>query len=227
MCLKRISLFAVLTTMLTTTASAQLVVQLNVNPTVSPFLYEWEGAAAGDLLVMVDNLSLDEIPAVFQVQLFDAAGIELGSSSPGSTSLVFLPPGLSVFPLADLIPIQALDYSADFPESSIQSGQLPDGEYLLCVNTLHPEFFEPIAEISCAPFSVLGFQDPILFFPADGDVISPELASDIVFQWSPVMPIPEFGEIYIFNLHEVLPGQALQEAVQVNPSIIQEEISGT
>ena len=205
----------------------QVVVQLNVNPTVSPFLYEWEGASANDLLVIVDNLSSDEVPAVFQAQLFDASGTELGFSVPGSTPLIFLPPGNSVFTLAELIPIESLDYTGELPQSSIQSGQLPDGEYLLCVSTLDPELFQPITEITCAPFSVLGFQDPWLLYPTNGDVISPELVPNLVFQWSPVMPIPEFGEMYIFSLYEVYPGQALQEAVQVNPSIIQEEVVGT
>lgn len=208
------------------TASAQLVVQLNVNPTVSPFLYEWEGASANDLLVIVDNLTMDEVPAVFQAQLFDGSGTELGFSVPGGTPLIFIPPGNSVYPLAELIPIEALDYTGELPQSSIQSGQLPDGDYLLCLNTLDPELFQPIAETTCAPFMVLGFQDPWLLYPANGDVISPELVPNLVFQWSPVMPIPEFGEIYIFSLYEVYPGQALQEAVQVNPSIVQEEVLG-
>lgn len=213
--------------MLHTSSHAQLVVQLNVNPTVSPFLYEWEGASAEDLLVFVENLTMDEVPAIFQAQLFDGSGSELGFSVPGGTPLVFLPPGSSVFPLAQLIPIEALDYTGNLPQSSIQSGQLPDGDYLLCVNTLDPEMFQPIAETTCAPFAVLGFQDPWLLYPANGEVIPAELVPNLVFQWSPVMPIPEFGEIYIFSLYEVYPGQALQEAVLVNPTIIQEEVVGT
>ena len=117
-------------------AFTQLIVQLNVNPQLTPYLYEWESSSADDIIVFVDNLGTDQIPVVFQVRLYEASGIEIGFSSPSDTPIIPINPGSNVFPLAEVIPVSALEYTEALDQELIQAGQLPDGEYLMCVSIL-------------------------------------------------------------------------------------------
>lgn len=208
------------------TSVAQLSVQLNVAPTISPNLYEWELAQQNDILVSVTNFSTDNLPAVFGAQLMHGS-VEVGHSLPGETPFMNIPPGTSVFPLAELIPVGAIEYTSDFDQTLVQTGQLPDGNYTLCVTAYEPELFQPISEPSCAPFLVLAYQDPVNVYPPDGELIDAAEMPNLIFQWSPVAPTPEFGDSYVLSVYEVFLGQSPLEAVEVNPTVLDEFVVGT
>ncbi len=203
---------------------AQLDVQLNINPNISPYLYEWEGAGAQDILVTVQNPQTSQVQAIFRVWVLNGAGEEIGNSSPGDSPVVPIEPGMFTAPLAELFPISALNYEGDYETEIVQTGKLPEDNYTMCIEALQPSTLQPLSQTSCASFNVMGYQDPFNIFPPDGQEVELSVVQDMVFQWSSVVPVPNFGGIYQFSIYEVFPGQDPVEALNVNPSIVSEEI---
>ena len=204
----------------------EVVVQLNVNPNLTPYLHEWETTSANDILIHTEVFGTQPVNIVYRIWLNDGSNTEIANSDPTETPPFTLEPGFYEFPLAEVFPISSLNYEGDYQQEIIQTGQLPDGNYTLCVEALQATTLQPVSAPSCAPFVITAFQDPFNIFPPDGQEIDLAIVPNIVFQWSPVAPEPNFGASYQLQVVEVYPGQSVQEAIVVNPTILNEEIVG-
>ncbi|MCC6601541.1 MAG: hypothetical protein IT223_12860 [Crocinitomicaceae bacterium] len=168
---------------------------------------------------MVQNPQAEPVPAVFSVVLTTTAGANIATSSSNETPVIIIPPGSSLWNLFDLIPFQAFHIDAENQELIIQTGQLPEDSYQLCVTALTPEFFQPISPPACTNFFIQNYLDPVAVNPTDGAVFSN--VNEIVFQWTPVLPSPPFPELYEIKVVQVYSGQVVQEALQINPPFFQ------
>lgn len=217
------SLVALLCALFTTSSFAQqLFIFTEINPEISPFIYEWENPGNDNINLFIDSEFPNEVPALFQAILTDEQGVVVAQSSLSGVPVVNVPQGPSEWSFTDLIPLDAFDISDEYEQLAFQTAQLPEGLFTFCIQAFHAENLQNISAESCADFFVQGFQDPVNVFPPDGQVVDAEAVTEMVFQWISVIPIPEFGEIYEISVYEVIPPQQPQEAVITNEPVLQE-----
>jgi len=203
----------------------QLFVFPEIDPNLSPFIYEWENPSSGSINFIVENQGTGEVPVLFQSVLMTEGGEIVAQSSLSGVPVILIPPGNSQWPMTEVIPLDAVDISDEFEQVAVQTAQLPEGGYTFCVQLFYAEMPEQNAsEEQCSDFFIQGYQDVVNIFPPEGQVISSTLVPDVLFQWTQVVPPPPFFQDYQLSIYQVLVGQAYQEAVLTNEPILTEFI---
>lgn len=199
----------------------ELFVFPEVDPNISPFIYEWDNPTAPAINIFVDNPSPNEVNVIFHAILTNSEGIIVAESGLSSVPVITVPQGPSNYTLQEVIPLDAININPDFENLAVTTAQLPEDVYTFCIEVLNAETLQPVSQLACTEFVIQGFQDPINIFPPDGQVVVADEVSDMVFQWLPVTPIPSFGETYEISIFVVAPGQEPQEAVITNePTLV-------
>lgn len=98
-----------------------------------------------------------------------------------------------------------------------RTGGFPDGEYSICVDVINNDNLQIIAN-SCIDVSVATSIAPVLFAPYDGSDMYDNL---IVWSWF-MQPETSSGEKVVCDLIavEILEGQTAEEAIKVNPPVL-------
>lgn len=97
----------------------------------------------------------------------------------------------------------------------LQSDQLPEGQYELCVRVMMVSPVGGPVEVGkgCANFSISRAQPPVITTPQDGQVLSPQ-QPNTVFSWTPVIG-NTIGANVVYDLYvvKVLDGQNPNDAI--------------
>lgn len=130
-----------------------------------------------------------------------------------TTRPVYVTKGTTVLTPKDLSPIQ-YSYSSPAFLDRDPNGFLPAGDYRACYSVIVPGHGIVVLAEECMPIEVQPLSPPQLVTPADKDSVSTAYPQ---FSWIPPAPLNLFSRLnYDLVLVEVLPGQAVHEAIEQN-----------
>jgi hypothetical protein len=116
--------------------------------------------------------------------------------------------------------LEVIHSDPDYEGLLLQTGSIPAGIYIICVEVVHRESGEVLSK-DCVEHEVLHPSDPQLLMPANEALV---FEDHPVFNWLPPMPVPIEQVIrYRLKVVEVLNGQNPYEAIESNPSWYIEE----
>jgi len=223
-------LFVMLSCIFYNSTQAQVSVTLNVDSHPTPQISEWVNRA-NLAIVSVTNANPAKVGNNYKIKvnlkLNDNIVLETNNSV-ATQSLIL---GTQTFLADEIIPYNAIVFKSNtFKLSVLNTGLLPAGMYDFCVSVidLSGNVISSPAEI-CQPMIITDYQMPELLTPLSDDKISTNLASTIIFKWSPLVPEPQplDGVKYMLAVTKVMPGQTPTQAFYVNYPLIEEEVMGT
>ncbi len=151
-----------------------------------------------DGILEVTNLENNDIQAFLQITIQETSGLA-SASSDESLNPVLLSPGITIF-TSSLINevfenltfdnVNTTGLTQDELTSILVGGQLPEGEYRLCV-TAFDELGNPLSDnmMGCTTFEIYYGERPIIESPWDGENL--EEAIPYLFSWSHIVNDPE------------------------------------
>ncbi|GAK93416.1 hypothetical protein JCM19298_2135 [Nonlabens ulvanivorans] len=213
--------------MLLPLAQAQLQATLNVDSNPTPELSEWVNRNNLAILTVTNPVAGLTIDYQIKVSLLLDGDVKLTTDR--SVPYMTADLGTETFLADELIPYTAVQFiDAKFKDKVSRTGMLPPGSYSFCVELLDQEgrsLTQP--EQICRPMIITDYQMPELLSPVDDKVIDPLLINSLMFQWTPLVPVPDAmtGITYLIAVSEVQPGQTPSQAFSVNYPIIEEEVT--
>lgn len=208
-------------------AQAQLQATLNVDSNPTPELSEWVNRNNLAILTVTNPVAGLTIDYQIKVSLLLDGDVKLTTDR--SVPYMTADLGTETFLADELIPYTAVQFiDAKFKDKVSRTGMLPPGSYSFCVELLDQEgrsLTQP--EQICRPMIITDYQMPELLSPVDDKVIDPLLINSLMFQWTPLVPVPDAmtGITYLIAVSEVQPGQTPSQAFSVNYPIIEEEVT--
>ncbi len=187
-------------------------------PHPSPYLADWI-AGREEVLLIVQNPGTTTVQALLKVQLYLDEQLQ-AETDIDKLEPVAIPPGSSTFYAQDFLRLEAITFYGDSRTSVERSGRLPSGNYRFCFQLLDPDTHAPLTSLPevCRSFQVLLYTPPQLLQPNNGDTV--RSLSELLFQWTPLIPAAPSPITYRLQVFEVLEGQQPIEAYQSNPPII-------
>jgi len=188
-------------------------VTLTLNPFPSPYINDWQTnpSSLGSLSIFKDSRTPTQITLHVTITLAGAGEVFSGTSSPIAI------PAVTNY-LIDNTKIMRIN-NPSFPNSdlktkSIQSGRLPEGEYMICINVLDQNG-GMLATNVCGNFTIVYPEPPHLVYPSNGDSLE-AINKYPTFQWTPVFVPPAYIIKYSLKIAEILPGQTPDQALAAN-----------
>jgi len=124
-------------------------------------------------------------------------------------------------PWREVISEEAVEYDGSIRQQVIATGELPEGQYRLCVQVLNAQL-RPISRQACGSFGIVLADPPVLVSPIGG-----AQASVIpLLQWTPSNP-PAPGLQYQVTVKVRYRGQTLAQAMASNPVRLQATVPTT
>ena len=206
--------------------SQDISVEVSISPRPSPYLSDWQDRTETATLVVI-NETADERYVRIYTKIFRggfSSGDLQAESDIYKMPVIMVPPGVSTFDAADILPLEAIMFYGGVDETAQRSGKLPAGNYTICVQLYDAEMFEPITEDKCVLFNITDYQPPTLLRPADGTEMDLIETEGMIFRWTPVMPSPIEGTLYRIAVFEVLEGQDPMTAFQSNFPVMETEV---
>ncbi len=186
---------------------------LTINPFPSPYISDWQTnpSSLGSLSIFKDSRTPTQITLQISITLGGLGEVFQGTSSP-----IAIPAVTNYF--IDNTKIMRIA-NPSFPNSdlktkSIQSGRLPEGEYMICINVLDQNGGILAANV-CGNFTIVYPEPPHLVFPMNRDSLETTNKYP-VFQWTPVFVPPAYQIKYFLKIAEVLLGQTPEQALAAN-----------
>lgn len=137
-----------------------------------------------------------------------------------------LQPGVTVLTgqnISMISPIQVNYQDPRYQDALTQTGQVPTGDYQLCVRLMVPlgGVEARMAAEDCLEQPVELTSQPQLISPADGDTVDLKFP---VFTWTPPVPMPRGSNVrYTILIVEQLGRQSADAAVLANPAWYEQE----
>jgi hypothetical protein len=212
------NLWVVVLLAMTTTAAAQLQVQLIVPPMNSTFSNFVDNSA--NFRIVVVNSSNQA------VDFLGAGQLKLDGSVVGGLSKEVSPresvPALSTrsFPIDALFQLsEDLELNDNFLQTVLRTGYFPSGVYEWCFGLYDAN--NPDTELvpfTCRSQFVTTYAPPVLAFPNDEATVS----NRPIFRWSPVTPAFTGGLLtYQVQIFEIMTGQDALQAFRTNQPILE------
>lgn len=199
----------------------QITVQVKQNPT--PNLSTWENRE-NIVTVTVNNRGPD-IEARFN-SIIKLDGATKASTNLEQMPMVTIERGINRFAIDEVMPYRAVTVSDVNAKNMARTGQLPAGNYELCVS-LFDEGGKPLPTFheACGFFLLTQVQLPILIGPFDNQVLRGNVRP--TFSWTPATPVsPGTRVTYKLQVFEIMEGQGMMQALQGNRPLISEEVEG-
>jgi hypothetical protein len=123
----------------------------------------------------------------------------------------------------EVISEEAVEYDGSIRQQVAATGELPEGQYRLCVQVLNAQL-RPISPQACGSCRVPLPDPPVLVSPIGGARVSPTP----LLQWTPSYPEPRGGGLqYRVTVKVRYRGQTLAQAMASNPVRLQVTVSTT
>jgi hypothetical protein len=121
----------------------------------------------------------------------------------------------------EVISEEAVEYDGSIRQQVIATGELPEGQYRLCVQVLNAQL-RPISPQACGSFGIVLADPPVLVSPIGGAQASPTP----LLQWRPSNP-PAPGLQYRVTVKVRYRGQTPAQAMASNPVRLQATVPTT
>jgi hypothetical protein len=121
----------------------------------------------------------------------------------------------------EVISEEAVEYDGSIRQQVIATGELPEGQYRLCVQVLNAQL-RPISPQACGSFGIVLADPPVLVSPIGGAQASPTP----LLQWRPSNP-PAPGLQYQVTVKVRYRGQTPAQAMASNPVRLQATVPTT
>lgn len=155
----------------------------------------------------------------------------------GTTDLNLLPnhifaPGTVILQSKDAVLLQCIRFTGSIQRAMNATGRLPEGTYQLGLQLVDAQTLQKLTDEIVRPFTVMGYQLPILMQPQNKAVLLTEQArGNIIFRWSPLSPAPPPSAIqtqtkYYLQVFEIQEGQTPMQAFRSNQPILNKEVLG-
>lgn len=208
-------------------AQAQLQATLNVDSNPTPELSEWVNR--NNLAILTVTNSNPGVIIEYQIKASLLLDGDVKVTTDNTVPFITSDLGTETFLADEIIPYTAVQFiDSRFRDRLSRTGMLPPGAYSFCIELLGRDG-RPLTrpEQICRPMIITDYQMPELLNPVDNKFIDPLLISSLMFQWTPLVPVPDAmtGSSYIIAVSEVQPGQTPSQAFTVNYPIIEEEIT--
>ncbi len=186
---------------------------LTINPFPSPYINDWQTnpSSLGSLSIFKDSRTPTQITLQVTITLGGVGEVFSGTSAPIAI------PAVTNY-LIDNTKIMRISNpsfpNSDLKSKSIQSGRLPEGEYMLCVNVLDQNGGLLAANV-CGNFTIVYPEPPHLVYPLNSDSLE-STNKYPTFQWTPVFVPPAYQIKYSLKIAEILQGQTPDQALAAN-----------
>ncbi|MEP7235773.1 MAG: hypothetical protein ABI778_10810, partial [Ignavibacteriota bacterium] len=110
--------------------------------------------------------------------------------------------------------------------STMRTGLLPEGTYELCITLVSASTMQPVSQAVCRNFSLTKNILPVLLQPEDKKKIVSGTEKTTLFVWSPMIPVPQNPVIYRLRVVDVLQGQTVQQAFNINTPLFERTVLG-
>ncbi|HEX6307191.1 MAG TPA: hypothetical protein VFZ69_03325 [Longimicrobiales bacterium] len=180
---------------------------LTVDPYPTPYYSDWDANPDIATLTLI-NSTTESVPVRIHFNVVNHANriVMSGSSEPqlidAGATVIFENP----YDVAG-----STTHDAEMEEVAARTGRMPEGDYTLCTVAVDGSGFV-LAE-SCAPFSIVYPDPPLLLSPMDGEAID---QPDPLFTWTPVQVPIDYQVSYVVRVVEVLQNQNAAEALREN-----------
>ncbi len=151
----------------------------------------------------------------------DAIVASTRDDSPALPRFTLLPGQTLTLSGPDIIRQDAFDVDQSLRTTAITTDALPEGSYEFCVRLLASDGVTELAMMSpvCTPFDIIIPDPPQLITPYAEQILP--LATNPVFQWTPVAPLPTSMRImYRLRVVPMFQGQTPRMAIESNPEIL-------
>lgn len=158
-------------------------------------------------------------------------GLPLIVSSPASTNMVTLTPGINLFSASDLISPTGISYVGLAPGSA-----LSEGNYEMCINIIPMSTSVPPSELICDGFQIIANPETtnpttpvtiLLNHPADGAAFKPMDIEPMFLRWEQTTTLsPASGKHLILSIYPLEWWQSPAEAINNNLPLVEEEVTG-
>ncbi|MGJ8684696.1 MAG: hypothetical protein ACSHWW_08735 [Nonlabens sp.] len=208
-------------------AHAQLQATLNVDSNPTPELSEWTNR--NNLAILTVTNPNPGVLIDYQIKVTLLLDNDVKLVTDNTVPYMVADFGTETFLADELIPYNAVQFvDTGFRDQISRTGMLPPGSYSFCIELIDREgrsLTQP--EQICRPMIITDYQMPELLSPVGGKVIDPLLINSLMFQWTPLVPVPDMqtGISYLIAVSEVQPGQTPSQAFSVNYPIIEEEVT--
>lgn len=197
---------------------------VEMNPTPPALAYQWQQHPE-IITVFIENSTTQPTEAKILGKLFDGNNNLVGESDFNQAPVYFLNPGPNMYMPIEMYNVQSLILDPSITSSVAQTGLIPSDNYMILfelVNAQNPQ--QMLAEPQQAYFWIQDFEVPYLLFPEDNAYIHTDDLLNTLFQWSPSNFAQSQGIGTLFGVFEIFPGQTAEEAVYVNPPLLERPI---
>lgn len=201
---------------------AQLNATLNMSFNPSPKILEW-ASNPQTVTLTVSNSSSNMIDYKIKATVIKDGNLVAQTKLTMLSTLSIDGGGFESYFVDDIIPSSALDIvDQSISRTVIQTGKLPGGNYMFCVELVDPITSALLSTKQCQPFRITDYQPSRLTLPLHKSAIVPNNA--VQFSWTPVQPATVVT--YYFRMVEIRDGQNAFSAFTENQSFVETELTG-
>lgn len=215
---------------ITSIASAQLSLSVNISYPAPTYLSDWSFNKSGMATIIYTPAANQTVMIKFGTQLKNSDGSVIASSNNASAASYMLQKGANTFSLDKVLQLGSLQFLDAAVIRSIQStGKFPPGNYELCVSLIDGlDGKELLSSPMCRPFVQISYQLPYLILPSNEEILDANIAQSVItFRWTSIVPNPKELVTYRLQVFEVLDNQKPMQALRSNQPILNIELRNT
>ncbi len=200
---------------------------LNANPPAR--LSEWS-SKAGTATLVISNMGPVQQTKRCRIrsEIKTIDGTSIAVTDALRTRIITVSPGNTVLSAADVLPLEAMQFTGSYNSKLQQTGKLPMGTYQLCVRLDSADAPIAITAQQCRNFTVTAVQLPILIAPAPDQILNAIVAQTaITFRWTNAFRgVQQDVPNYTIQVFEILSHQTPLQALRSNQPLLNTTIKG-
>ncbi len=210
-------------------ATAQITINFVLNGNPPARLSEWSTKAGTATLVISNMGAVQQTRRCrirSEIKTIDGSSVAVNDAL--RTRIIIVNPGNTVLSAADVLPLEAMQFTGNYNNKLQQTGKLPMGTYQLCIRLDSADAPIAITNQQCRNFNLTAVQLPILITPAADQILNPILAQTaITFRWTnSFRGIQQDVPNYTLQVFEILPYQTSLQALRSNQPLLNTTIRG-
>jgi hypothetical protein len=213
--------------LVTAVSNAQLTANLILNPRPSARLADW-ALQKGTVTYLVSNIGAQGGTRLvkFKTELKNSDGSIVATTDLNKAPIVSIKDGSSVYDAGTVFPLEIQLFDSKTQNLLNLTGKISTGSYQLCVQMVEPGTYAALTPAQCKSFYLASAQLPILFMPANEQVLDIKKAQTaITFRWTPLVPKPQqSGVYYRLQVFEILDNQQPMQALRANQPLLDKNV---
>lgn len=204
----------------------QLQLTLIMNPNPSPYLSDWQ-TRHETVIVSITNTQQNPVAVKLKARVLvgGPTGQLIAETKFADMPVLNLPPGATIVSAEEIVPQQAIKFYGGVDQSTVQTGRIPSGNYVLCVELLSAQNQNPLTPQKCGSFNIQQFIAPQLLNPLNDAQLTMDQLRATVLRWSRETP-PTTGATAELVVVELQNNQPTWQAVSSNPPVYITQVPG-